>query len=65
MIAIGVPTVIDLDCLTDSEKHGGLMVTPRDIDLVTDRLARLLGTAVSTALNPTFSEAELRALIIP
>ncbi len=59
VFAVGVPTVIDYDA-------GGatLMVTPRNIDRITDRCARLLGSAVSRALNPSLSEEELSALIL-
>lgn len=64
VIAIGVPTVIDLDALTDSDKHSGLMVTPRNVDILAERFAEDIGIAVSRALNPTLSEAELRSLLL-
>ncbi len=64
VIAIGVPTVIDLDSMTGAETQSGLMVTPRNIDIETGRLAEVIGTAVSCALNPGLSEEELRSLIL-
>lgn len=57
--AIGVPTVIDYE-QPDKEPF---MVTPRNIDRITDRYARLIGTAISRALNPVLSEEELSALL--
>ncbi|MBO6302112.1 MAG: GPR endopeptidase [Ruminiclostridium sp.] len=64
VIAIGVPTVIDLSSITGSEDKHGLMVTPRSIDIYTDRLARIIGGAVSSALIPALTEEELCSLII-
>ena len=64
VIAIGVPTVIDLESITESGSHSGLMVTPRNIDILSDRLAETIGISVSRALNPALSEAELRSLIL-
>ncbi len=64
VVAIGVPTVIDLDSITGSEKTHGLMVTPRSIDAEIRRLSEIIGISVSRALNPTLSEAEIRSLMI-
>ena len=64
VIAIGVPTVIDLDSITDSGSHNGLMVTPRNIDILSAKLAETIGISVSRALNPGLSEEELRSLIL-
>ena len=63
VIAVGVPTVIDLDSIRGGS-GSGLMVTPRNIDSVTERFAYIIGTAVSSALNPTLTEEEIRSLII-
>lgn len=62
--AIGVPTVIDLDSISDAADAKGLMVTPRNIDALTERFARIIGNAVSLALNPALSVEELNSLII-
>lgn len=64
VIAIGVPTVIDLDCITDAPFAKGFMVTPRNIDVSVHRLAGIIGRAVSTALNPNLTDDEIRSLII-
>ena len=62
VIAIGVPTVIDLDSVSDIAADREFMVTPRNIDVLTDKFAEIIGIAVSRALNPTLSEQELKAL---
>ena len=64
VIAVGVPTVIDLDSVCDMKGTKGLMVTPRNIDLVSDRLSGIVGKAVSAALNPSLTENELEALLL-
>lgn len=64
VIAVGVPTVIDLDCITGSDTGKGIMVTPRSIDASVHRFARIIGGAVSRALNPSLTEDELEALLI-
>ena len=64
VIAVGVPTVIDLDTVCDREGAKGLMVTPRNIDIVSDRLSGIIGKAVSAALNPSLTENELEALLL-
>ncbi len=64
VIAVGVPTVIDLDCITDDPVGNGFMVTPRNIDLLTDRMAETVGTALSLAMNPELSEQEIRSFLI-
>lgn len=64
VIAIGVPTVIDLDSITESDTHNGLMVTPRNIDILSEKFAETIGISVSRALNPALSEEELRSLIL-
>lgn len=64
VIAVGVPTVIDLDCITGNDSEKGLMVTPRSIDVTAERLAEVIGSAVSRALNPDMTDRELRSLIL-
>jgi spore protease len=61
VIAIGVPTVVDIctivKSLTSSENFSqppeNMLVTPRDIDLLIDNAAELIAAAVNSALNPT------------
>ena len=64
VIAIGVPTVIDLDSITEHDTHRGLMVTPRNIDILSEKFAETMGISVSRALNPGLSEEEIRSLIL-
>ncbi len=59
VIAIGVPTVIDMEAQGET-----LMVTPRNIDSATADFGRIIGLAVSSALNPSLTEEEILSLII-
>ena len=66
VIGMGVPTVVDACTLVrdlteeELEPHGtAMMVTPREIDLMIDRAARLLAMTVHAALQPTYSPLEL------
>lgn len=75
VIALGVPTVVEgatlcADLLSQAgvEKPedlpgGGLLVTPKDIDQRVEDMGRLLGRAVSLALQPGLTEEELEALV--
>ncbi len=74
VIAVGVPTVVDAATLAhdltgasankkyekDSEN---MMVTPREIDVIIDRSAKLISTAINMALQPELSVEEISALI--
>ncbi len=55
VIAIGVPTVIDARALvSDSEKsprYGGLIVSPKDVDAITDAAARIIGMGINQAFG--------------
>lgn len=69
VIGLGVPTVVDAETLvrdlTDEEvsPHGtAMMVTPREIDLMIDRAARLLAMTVHAALQPAYSPLTLLAI---
>lgn len=59
VIAIGVPTVIDYE--TDAEN---LMVTPRNIDIIIDTFAEIIGGGISRILHSSLSEQEIKALLI-
>lgn len=72
VIAVGVPTVVDAATLA-ADLTGGhpddlapegrsMIVTPREIDLLIDRAARLLALAINHALHPTIDPEELLAL---
>lgn len=74
VIALGVPTVVDaatlVHDLSDEEADSPLlregadmMITPREIDLVIERAARLLALAVNKALQPHLSPQEILLLV--
>ncbi len=77
VIAIGVPTVVDSVALakellgvSDEEisektlsKSNTLIVTPKDIDMLTKNASYLLGFAINCALQPTMSRQDLYALM--
>lgn len=77
VIAIGVPTVVDALCLSAElsgvnkedfsrnslELCNGLIVAPKDIDLMVSNAACLLALAINCALQPTLTAEELFALV--
>ncbi|MBP3380482.1 MAG: GPR endopeptidase [Ruminococcus sp.] len=69
VIAVGVPTVVDMHTIVRSltgkdvdEKLPNMMVTPRDIDRLTERAAQLLAYGIDLALQPTLSFDDVRGL---
>lgn len=71
VISIGVPTVVDaatliMDCTGNessvSRKAESMMVTPREIDLMIERAAKLTSLAVNRALQPDISAEDLLIL---
>lgn len=66
VIGLGVPTVVDAETLVRDLAHrecdSAMMVTPREIDLMIDRAARLLAMTVHAALQPQYSPLELLAI---
>ena len=72
VIAIGVPTVVDAATLVSDltgevdekiiREGADMMITPREIDLVIDRAARLLALCVNKALQPHLSVDDLMML---
>lgn len=61
VIAVGVPTVIDLDSVADAA-GSPMMVTPRDIDSVINRFSEIIAMGVNSALNPTLTKEEIELL---
>lgn len=71
VIGIGIPTVVDAYTLVsdltgreaefDSERN--LMVTPKEIDLLAERGAKLIGMAINCALQQNYSFEDLARLI--
>ncbi len=81
VISIGVPTVVDAATLAADVAQGSLeegevrermgeeaqqmMVTPREIDLVIERAAKMLALAINRALQPQISADDLLMLTAP
>lgn len=79
VIAVGVPTVVDAATLaadllgtqenqetlkeTISPRGAQMMVTPREIDLVIERAARLIAMGINTCLHPEMDAKELFSLV--
>ena len=59
VIAVGVPTVAD----AAQNAQQPLMVTPRDVDRLIHRAAKLVAMAINRALQPTLSVEELTMLV--
>lgn len=69
VIAVGVPTVVDMHTivrsLTGSDLDAeipNMLVTPRDIDRLTERASQLIAFGINLALQPTLSFADVQAL---
>ncbi|MBQ5319855.1 MAG: GPR endopeptidase [Oscillospiraceae bacterium] len=69
VIAIGVPTVVDMHTIVESitgnppDKHlPNMMVTPRDVDKLIERSARLIAYAINKAVQPMLSIEDITAL---
>lgn len=71
VISIGVPTVVDaetliMDCTGTEDfvfdKSESMMVTPREIDLMIERAAKLTSLAINCALQPDISPEDMLIL---
>ncbi len=74
VISVGIPTVVDVctlvNDLTDSkgkiaENRGqeDMIITPREIDIVTERASELIGMSINKALQPDISVEEMLMLV--
>lgn len=67
VISIGVPTVVDLYSArkgTDSNDNKTIMmVTPREIDVVIEHAAKLIGFAINRAMHPALSVGDIAGLV--
>ena len=67
--AIGIPTVTDCSVIAEAAGgsslpgHLGMIVTPKDIDLLIKRSAALLSAGINRALHPSLSQEELAMLM--
>ena len=63
VIAVGVPTVMDIRTVSVSDALEGLFVTPRDIDTTVSVFSKLTGYAINLALHNNLSVADLDLLL--
>lgn len=73
VISVGIPTVVDVGTLVrdltgskqeirESEERD-MIITPREIDLVIERAAELIGMSINRALQPEISVEEMLMLV--
>lgn len=65
VIALGVPTVVDMRTLTSGEMPEGtpnMLVTPKDIDRLTERASQLIAYGLNSALHPALSLSDVIGL---
>ena len=75
VIAVGVPTVVDAvslahdvlgayeDCADPPAEYAGMMVTPRDTDVITSSAAKFIALAVNCVLQKGLTREEIAALM--
>lgn len=69
VIAVGVPTVVDMHTIVRSLTGGApkrdmpnMMVTPRDVDRLTERASQLIAFGINLALQPKLTFEDVRGL---
>lgn len=69
VIAVGVPTVVDMHTIVRSLTGGSprenlpnMMVTPRDVDRLTERASQLIAYGINLALQPSLTFEDVRGL---
>lgn len=69
-VAIGVPTVADMDTVAEGVCHAaapkefdGMLVTPKSIDNLVLRSAGLIATAINRTFHPNLTDEEIKSLI--
>lgn len=69
VIAIGVPTVMDADALAaeltgaEAEKSADMFVTPKEVDLLCDRISEILSQALNIFLQPEIDRDIIAQLV--
>ena len=66
VIAIGVPTVISAELLSDGnlpDEYAALMVTTKDIDLVIKRMSRTVANGINMALHKNLSFRDIESIV--
>ncbi len=62
VIAVGVPTVMDIGSLAEDEEYEAYFATPKDMDVVLKRLSLMIASSLNRALHH-LSEEELKAYL--
>lgn len=72
VISVGIPTVVDVQTLVSdltsdkkeiqNQEHAEMIITPREIDLVVERAAKIIGFSINKALQPHLSIDEITML---
>ena len=63
VLAVGVPTVMDISVVSESQALKGLFVTPRDIDTTVSDFSKLAGYAINLALQPELTVQDLDLML--
>ena len=71
VIALGVPTVVDADTIigeatgiqASCNSHGSFLVTPKDIDALVEKSAKVIGYAINLALQGDMSVADMEQFL--
>lgn len=61
-VAIGVPTVMDAQVLSDDPLYKGMFITPRSIDTLTERTSSLIALALDLALHRGLTAEEIMSI---
>ena len=62
VIAVGVPTVVNIGCLAENEEKNEYFATPKDVDVVMKRLSLMIASSLNRVLHQ-LSEEELKAYL--
>ncbi len=68
VVAVGVPTVVDAEVLAyeitgkETEKEIDMFVTPKEVDMLADRISEILAKALNVFLQPEIEEEILLSL---
>lgn len=62
VVSVGIPTVVDLGSVASLPDARGMMITPREVDLLIHRGARALSLIINRALQPTLSLEDIAFL---
>ena len=68
VVAIGVPTVVEADVIAyeltgnSPEKTAGLIVTPKDVDYMCEKMCEILSSALNEFLQPQIDREVIRSL---